>query len=135
MKKQTIYLTKYQWQITIFYNVKKQDVYNVIKELEDNHASDKVRRDVFNLLCGDRPNEGFTYTNARDRKSVVAIGFVDSIYEWIDTIEHEGRHVIQSICDYYGINPSSEEAAYIEGHLFKQAVEEFVYSVLRKLRM
>lgn len=76
-------------------------------------------------LKSGRPNEGLTYNNPRTRSSVVVIGHVSDVWEWIDTVEHEGRHLVQGICNAYGINPDSENAAYMEGYIFKYILKDF----------
>ena len=123
------YIHKYDWVVTLFYNAKPRDTSYIMRVL---HRSGLDATDYYNaqrLLESGRANEGLTYNNPRTRASIVVIGHVSDVWELISTIEHEGRHLIQGICNAYGINPSSEEAAYMEGDIFKQIIKELTTSL------
>ena len=123
------YIRKYDWQITLFYNAKPRDASYIMRVLRRNGISAESYYDAQRLLNSGRPNEGLTYNNPRTRSSVVVIGHTSDVWEWIDTIEHEGRHLVQGICNADNINPNSEEAAYMEGRIFKQIVRELVCGI------
>lgn len=123
------YIRKYDWEVTLFYNAKPHDASYIMRVLWQRGLDAADYYNAQKLLHSGRPDEGLTYNNPRTRSSVVVIGHVSDIWELIDTIEHEGRHLIQGICNAYGINPSSEEAAYMEGGFFKQVVKELAEEV------
>jgi hypothetical protein len=69
-----------------------------------------------------RPNEGFTLSDPDQRMSVVGIGWTTSLAQWHNSIVHEIYHVMADICEYYGIDRESEEAAYLQGYLAQQMI-------------
>lgn len=123
------YINDYDWRITLFYNAKPCDASYILEALRQCGISTKSFYEAQKMLISGSPNEGLTYNNLREQSSVVVIGHVSDVWEWIDTVEHEGRHLIQGICNAYHINPNSEEAAYLEGRLFKQVFKEFFYKL------
>lgn len=129
MIRQDTYIPKYDWRITLFYNAKPCDTSYIMRVLHRNGINAESYFDAQRLLYSGRPNEGLTYNNPRTHVSVVVIGHVSDIWEWIDTVEHEGRHLVQGICNAYGINPDSEDAAYMEGYIFKYILKDFARSM------
>ena len=129
MIRQDVHLHKYGWDITLFYNAKPDDAHIILQCLWDSGISTRKYHEARMMLRSGTPNEGLTYTSPRYHCSVVVIGHVSSVWEWIDTVEHEARHLVQGICNAYGIDPDSEQAAYMEGHLFKKIVKEFAYGM------
>lgn len=123
------YIRKYDWDVTLFYNAKPRDTSYIMRVLHRNGLDAADYYSAQRLLNSGRPNEGLTYNNPRRRRSVVVIGHVSDVWELISTIEHEGRHLIQGICNAYNINPNSEEAAYIEGSIFKQILKEIIQKI------
>lgn len=119
------YIAKYDWRVKLFCNAKPCDTSYIMRVLHRNGINAESYFDAQRLLYSGRPNEGLTYNNPRTRSSVVVIGHVSDIWEWIDTVEHEGRHLVQGICNAYGINPDSEDAAYMEGYIFKYILKDF----------
>lgn len=125
MIRQDTYIPKYDWRITLFYNAKPHNVHEIMRCLWKRGIAPENFWEAQATLKSGRPNEGLTYNNPRTRSSVVVIGHVSDIWEWIDTVEHEGRHLVQGICNAYGISPDSEDAAYMEGYIFKYILKDF----------
>lgn len=123
------YIHKYDWVVTLFYNAKPRDTSYIMRVLRQLGLDGADYYDAQRLLESGRANEGLTYNNPRARKSVVVIGHVSDVWELINTIEHEGRHLIQGICNANNINPNSESAAYMEGDIFKQIIKELATSL------
>ncbi len=68
-----------------------------------------------------RPDTGMTVTKPLLNMSVVFISRATSRGQWVDTVMHEIDHVQSAICDYYGVEPGSEDAAYLQGYLARLA--------------
>lgn len=106
-------LSKYNWRLTLFYNIKPKDLPIVSTELwEFGCTNYDIRTIAVTLL---KLNTGFTYT--RGNYSIMGIGWTDSDKESINTIAHEIKHLQSDICNYYGISHSGEEAAIITGDI------------------
>lgn len=129
MIRQDTYIPKYDWRVTLFYNAKPHNVHEIMRCLWRNGIAPENYWEAQATLNSGSPNEGLTYNNPRTRSSVVVIGHTSDVWEWIDTVEHEGRHLVQGICNADNINPNSEEAAYMEGRIFKQIVKELVCGI------
>lgn len=129
MIRQESYISNYDWFITIFYNAKPRYSSEIMRCLWKAGVAPERYWEAQNLLRSGRSNEGLTFNNPRTHSSVVVIGHTSDVWEWIDTVEHEGRHLVQGICNAYRIDPNSEEAAYMEGRIFKQIVKEFAYEM------
>lgn len=132
MIRQDSYLENYDWTVTIFYDATPTHSSEIMRCLWQRGIAPENYWEAQRTLQSGRPNEGLTYNNPRTRASVIVIGHVSDIWEFIDTIEHEGRHLVQGICNVDHINPNSEDAAYMEGHIFKQLVKEFAYGMGQK---
>lgn len=126
MIRQDVYIEDYDWQIILIYNAKPLNARYILRLLSRVGVEDAYIAEARSLLVSGRPNEGLIYNNSRKRVSVVVIGHVSNAWELVDTIEHEGRHLIQGICNAYRIDPNSEETAYMEGRIFKQIVKDFI---------
>ena len=70
-------------------------------------------------------NQGFTYTDTIQRKSVVAIGNTDSLQQFYNTVVHEAKHLQSAICRYYDVSEDSEDAAYLIGYIVMKMSECF----------
>lgn len=70
-------------------------------------------------------NQGFTYTDTIQRKSVVVIGNTDSLQQFYNTVVHEAKHLQSAICRYYDVSEDSEDAAYLIGYIVMKMSECF----------
>lgn len=70
-------------------------------------------------------NQGFTYTDTIQRKSVVVIGNTDSLEQFYNTVVHEAKHLQSAICRYYDVSENSEDAAYLIGYIVMKMSECF----------
>ena len=65
-------------------------------------------------------NTGFTFTNLEDHFTVVCISKATSPEQMYDTMQHELKHVVEHISEYYDVDPKSEESAYLQGEIGRQ---------------
>lgn len=82
---------------------------------------------VYHAFLGE-PNTGFTYSDVRDKFSVVGISDTTSKDQLMNTIVHEAKHVQTAICRYYEVDEESEDAAYLIGYLVQK-----MYNVFKEL--
>lgn len=95
------------------------------------HASEEYRQEITRALdwagapdwvykrMSLKEDTGFTYSNKEDGRSVVVICQGSCPCEEEDTFDHERFHLTMHIVSAYGIDPQSEEAAYLAGHIRK----------------
>ena len=115
MIKSTIDVAGY-WSVVLFVDV-DYDKYDIIESaLTDILAPISVIDDIYNKISY-KFDSGVTFNNPDFRTSVVCINKATSREELINTISHEADHVKSDICDYYNVQPDSEQAAYLIGYL------------------
>lgn len=119
MKYKGIKIKKYDWEVDFFFDVDKNDYYDIEDSMYWMMASNSQLKDLQETLERDEPNSGITYSNLKTRRTVVIIGKSISNAEFNDTIVHEIQHIIQSISKVYGIDPYGEEIAYLSGDIVK----------------
>lgn len=114
---QRIFVDRYSWVVDIFYDVKPHNAPAIIDRLADMgcsmhnlcHADDLIRSGI--------PNQGLTYTDNEEKHTLVAIGHATTAGAFFNTLSHELSHAVDGISRHYGINPYSEENAYLTGDL------------------
>ena len=120
MKRQRIYLESYDWDISVYYDSVADDAPGIMRDLSDAGCDEENLRRSHRSLTDGGFNSGLTYSNARDRRSIMVIGRTSSLAQFLDTFSHELTHLCQHICQEYGINPWSEEIAYLAGELARR---------------
>lgn len=125
---QYIQLGEQDWGVLVYYNVSEEDFASVINSLEALDCTDDDVRAATKTLK--KENTGFTYTNTDYKMTFVCIGHSSSIGQFVNTVVHEAKHVQSHICQYYGVEETSETAAYLIGHLVQQ-MYKMIGKVLR----
>lgn len=123
---------KYNWEIEVFIVVKNVDVETIQSVLEKMDCPLYDIHRSFRLLT-EGENSGFTYTNTKYNKSVLVVNRSSSVEQYINTYSHEKNHVEMHICEKYGIDPYSEEAAYLSGELAQLLIVPMVSGLLAEL--
>lgn len=105
------------WTIFWFFCPKEQNIKEIVSSLKKVGASKKVLLRAEEKLFADNKNEGFTYSNIVERKSVVVVGRASSGSEFMNSFSHELRHLVDDISSYYGMSDRGEEVAYLTGDI------------------
>lgn len=121
MKKHYIDIVK-KWAFVLAYDINEEDLEEVGDWLEALGAKRKEISRACRVLLG--VNKGFTYSNTDLRMSVVCISHASSREQWWDTLGHELRHLVNTICDYYDVDYDSEDASYLQGYVMRNVVRE-----------
>lgn len=99
------------WQVDVFI----EDGHHpdeVLECLEDMGAPEDIIERAYGMISDDTPNQAFTYSNGR--RTCIWIGKTDSPEEFINSMIHEIRHLVDHIADYYGIS-NGEAVGYMSG--------------------
>ena len=116
-----------KWNILVYYNVEPID----FTEIEDSLLQLECSREdidrAFKVLSGSK-NTGFTFSNSDYKMSIICISRTTSASQFVNTAVHEAKHVQSHICQYYGVDEDSEEAAYLIGHIVRK-----MYKVVAKI--
>ena len=111
-----VYFDKYRWSIEVFIILSHVDKVSILDSLKRMGGSKKVIESACANLQEDF-NSGFTYSSNKYRKSLMVVNRSSSMEEFINTYNHEKNHVEMHICEELGIDPYSEEAAYLSGNI------------------
>lgn len=65
-------------------------------------------------------NTGFTFTSFSDHFTLICISKATSAEQMYDSIQHELKHVVEHISEYYDVDPKGEDAAYLQGEIGRQ---------------
>jgi hypothetical protein len=69
-----------------------------------------------NLLKCDM-DTGFTYSNKKLRRTVMIVGLASSPAEFLNSFEHELRHLVDDIASTHSMDMAGEEVAYLTGDI------------------
>lgn len=117
MEVKTIKLPKYDWTVTIFYDYICRYMEDVLEELEYIGCGDDTLKRAYKNLNMCSYNNGLTFSNHLEHKSVVVIGRTDSAKEFEKTWSHESGHLADHICTTYDISPHGEEIQYLGDYI------------------
>lgn len=125
MIKQHFYLKKYNWDVTMLYNVDEYDV-EYIKQLLSEICDDygTIQDGVKYIRKGDY-NSGFIYSNFDRKCSIIVIGKATSNAEFLNTIGHEANHLQSHIASKYNLDEKGEEVSYLMGDIIQKMSKVF----------
>lgn len=108
-----LYLKKQDWQVRVYILPDNTDA--VLQDLADMGCRGKNMQRAQASLHSRIRNTGLTYTNARNRQSLIVLGRTTSPQEFLDSVVHETTHLAVHIARTDKINPDSEALCYIAG--------------------
>lgn len=103
------------WWIMIYYAVSQENLNEVYRTLLASGCEDYKAQRACMILS--RKNKGYTYSNFTQHSTVVFISETTSPEQMYDTIQHELKHIVEHISEYYDVDSKSEEAAYLQGEI------------------
>lgn len=112
-----VYIRRCRWWVRIYYAVTYYRTERILSDLNSIDCNEAIyRKAKLHLRRGDL-DTGFTYTNKRYRRSIVVVGISSSPAQFINSLEHELRHLVDDISDACGVDTHGEEVAYLTGDL------------------
>lgn len=126
-------ISKYNWKVKVFYNIKKQDIGLCIKELNKLTHKKRFHKECYDTLYTNKTDRAYIYTSYIKHKSVIFIGVPSSTGELMDTITHEANHLKSHIATYYDLDEKDEEVCYIIGNIIKKMSKEFISLICDKI--
>ena len=112
----------YNWKVTILYECSCEDIDFIIETLKDINCPNKYIKEAFNNLKSCNLNTGLTYSNTKQKSSVIVINKTSSFAQLINTISHEYYHFICHISNSLNIQ-DEEELASLNGNLNMRSYE------------
>ena len=120
-----IYFRPYDWEIEMYVILKDCYINKIIDSLQGSSESE-IQQAFINLST--RVDSGLIKTF--DKRSVIVINKPTTIEEFVKVYNHEKNHLEMHICEAYGIDPHSEEAAELSGKLAKCMFSSLVDELL-----
>ena len=131
MIEQNINIREIGWNLRIFYCPKTSSQRaNVLKCLYNAGCTGTNFRRAKNLICSGSINTGLTYSNKRERKTIIVVGCSSDVAEFVNTLTHEVNHFIEHAMEALHIKSGSEDEAYFTGELFELLYRDAVLNVL-----
>lgn len=124
MIRQRLHIDRYGWDVTVYHAVSQYWADEIYRHLLSIGCSGEYAKGAYENLQRSELNTGLTYSNLRDRVSVVVIALTSSAEEYINSFCHELRHLCNHIEEGCGIDSGSEEACYLAGDLAAQMYRE-----------
>lgn len=107
------------WGLLLCWDYNDEELYDDVYSILYNFGMDsKGIRRALGILGS--PDSGMTVSDFSERMSVILIGDTTSEEQWIDTLMHELKHVVEHISSFYKVSPKSEDAAYLQGEIGRQ---------------
>lgn len=129
MKAREIHIKKYDWQATIFYAVSCYHTDIIMEALTSVEAPEKIMNRVYENLTKCSMDTGFTYSAKSQRATIMVIGLHSSPAQFLNSLEHELRHLIDDIADYHDLDMGGEEVAYLTGDINEMIVEDIQHFI------
>lgn len=105
------------WTIQFLFSFDKHDMERILDALVWADAPASIIRQATERVGSGNLNEGFCFSNPKLRRSVVGVSETVSGPEFLNTTIHEIAHVAMHIAEEDGIDPYSEELAYLMGDI------------------
>lgn len=116
---QGFHLGERDWWVMAVYDIRTEaelnEAYRTL--LAAGCADDEAQRACIALSGW---NGGFTFTSFDDHATYMFIGKATSAEEMYDSCQHEMKHAVEHISEFYGVEPKSEESAYLQGELSRK---------------
>lgn len=117
MKVRDTRIEKYDWRVRFYFAVHGYHTRSILSSLEEIACPEEILERIReNLVRGDM-DSGFTYSNKAMRRSVVVVGLATSQAQFLNSFEHELRHLCDDIAEAEGMALQGEEVAYLTGNV------------------
>lgn len=121
-----------QWCVEIFYDVRPRNADEILDRLWDLGCEQRHLYKAGRLLRSGVANEGLTYSNPYERRSIVVIGHTNDCFQFLNSLSHEKQHIEQAICKADRLDPYGEDIAYISGDI-SQAIARNAWRTMKQL--
>ena len=131
MIQQNMNIREIGWNLRIFYCPKTSSQRSIVlKYLYNAGCTGRNFRRAMTLLDSGALNTGLTYSNKRERKTIIVIGCSSDIAEFVNTLTHEINHFIEHVMEALHIQSGTEDEAYFTGEFYEILFRDAVSSVL-----
>lgn len=107
------------WLATVIYVPQEDDMPAVAEALAGLGCPDDDIISTWHNMT-EEWNRGYTWSNPARRRSITLIGRATSWPQFLDTVMHETRHIVDEITAAYEIMDYGEPPAYTQGEIGRQ---------------
>lgn len=119
MIQQGFFVGDHKWYIMCAYDIATaHDLKEVRKALLSAHCQNATVTKALQTLV--ESNTGFTFTTYKERLTLIFVSRATSAEQMYDSLQHELKHAVEHISEYYGVEPRSEASAYLQGEIARQ---------------
>lgn len=129
-----IHIPEADWNVCMYFALDTYYVEDIMQSLCDIGCDSQRAKQAYENMMADKKNTGFTYSNYRNRESVMVVSKTTSASEMFNTTIHELVHLASHIahaCDY---EPTGEAIAYIIGDLAKEIYPDISHLLCEECR-
>lgn len=119
-----IHIRKYDWVVHIFYAVTCYWTDIIMDTLESIDCPENILLESYHNLNACKLDTGLTYSNYGRRETVMVVGLTSSPSEFLNSFDHERKHLEAHIAKTFRINPWGEEIAYLSGDIAQMLTED-----------
>lgn len=127
MIRQDIYIEAYKWRVTVYYAVTKMYCAEIMEDLYAIGCRGSNLDTAYENLREGKTDTGLTYSNYESRETVMVIARTSTPAQFLNSYDHERKHLEAHIADAYNLDPWGEEVAYLCGE-----IGQLLYPVSRK---
>lgn len=132
MVRQHVCIPRCRWCVEIYYDARPSNADEILDALWDLGCAREHLYKAESLLKSGVPNEGLTYSNPWERRSLIVIGHASSPLTMVNTLLHEVDHLQVAILKADGLRTDGEDAAYLMGDI-TEAIARNAWFTMRKL--
>lgn len=128
-------IVRYRWRVRVYYAVTTYRTDDILRDFIEAGCDGIQLKRADNSLKRNTLDTGITYSNFGKRETVMVISLTSSPSEFLNSWEHEKKHLARHIEQAYGIDPYSEDAAYLEGEIAQKmfpVAKKFICEHCRK---
>lgn len=114
---QEFVLENWNWIVRVFYVVDFIPIDFLIEELKGIGCDEQDIESAMYVLGSGEDNRGITFSNDKDRESIIVIGETSCPAQFSNSFDHEKLHLAMHIARINDIDPFSEELAYLAGEI------------------
>lgn len=116
MIQQGFHIGDNDWYLMCYYDIKsKHDLSEVKIALLASECDEDCANEAVSVLSN--VNTGYTFTNLKEHLTLILVSHTTSAEQMYDSIQHELKHAVEHISEYYDVCPRGEEAAYLQGEI------------------
>ncbi len=110
-------IPRLRWRVRAYFAVSKYNTQEIIRDLLSIECPKNILTSVENNLRNYKIDTGFTYSNRMRRQTVMVVGLTSHPSEFLNSYEHELRHLVDDVASTVHIPLAGEGVAYLTGNI------------------